>query len=246
MSGRILLTEDVSSNQHFSETRDKILRKISNPRFPCTFSRKAAKDKTILWGYHDRRNSNEELIDILISYTNFIRQTAPKTRLLSPLIVIFDGIDAKKLEDQQKQAWEIIQSIHYSDPMPWPTDIPLDPNDSNWCFCFNGVQLFINVSLPGYTELKTRNLGNSICFVINPREVFDLVAPSNSAQGKKVRQAIRAKIPVYNNTETYPKELGFFSEKNNKEWKQYILPQSNQRVTNCPLKISRKDTQYVD
>ena len=88
-------------------------------------------------------------------------------------------------------------------------DITKDVYDFKWCLYFNDVQLFINISCSKHKKLKSRNLSDDICLIINPREVFDLVAPYNRSKGLKIRNHIRERICLFNQTDTYPPELGF-------------------------------------
>lgn len=76
-----------------------------------------------------------------------------------------------------------------------------------------------------------------ICLVINPRQIFDVVAPLNKIKGIKIREKIRERVETYNGFPA-PKELGFFGDKNNLEWKQYQLyEQGGLENTKCPLNI---------
>lgn len=118
-------------------------------------------------------------------------------------------------------------------------DVSINPYSSNFSFCFNGVQIFFNVSTPHHKVLKNRNLGHYIVFIVNPRENFDFVAPNNSEKGVKTRKLIRNRVLSYNN-EVIPSELGFFSDSNNFEWKQYTLPEPNvENLKECPFKVKK-------
>ena len=47
-----------------------------------------------------------------------------------------------------------------------------DPRDPAWAFCLAGTPLFLNMSFPGHRQMKSRNLGRYITFVINLREML--------------------------------------------------------------------------
>jgi len=126
------------------------------------------------------------------------------------------------LEDEHKFCWEQLRILHENDPAAWPSDVPTDPNDSQWTFCFNEEQLFFNMSCPKQLKLKSRNLGRHITFVVNPRKNFDAIASLNSKKGIMVRQTIRNRVKNYNDG-FVPSELGFFGDEKNLEWMQYQL-----------------------
>ena len=76
--------------------------------------------------------------------------------------------------------------MHDNDTQPYPSHIPLDTDSPQWCFCFQDIELFINVSCPHHDMYKNRNLGAYIAFVINPRENFDFVASGSKKSGIRV------------------------------------------------------------
>jgi FPC/CPF motif-containing protein YcgG len=84
-------------------------------------------------------------------------------------------------------------------------------------------------------------IGSKLVLVINPREVFDVVAPQNKLKGLKIRQKIRARIKKYNSDAPIPTQLGFFGDPNNKEWQQYQLIEPGSLVLNtCPLHMKKE------
>lgn len=156
-------------------------------------------------------------------------------RLLNPLIIIIRNraISPEQLAKQQKFAWQLIQSIINQQPSQ---NTVLSFSDPSWTLQFNGVELFINASLPGYKRMLSRSLCNQICFVVNPRAVFDIVASAKTSQGQKVRDTIRKRVCNYNPMETCPSTLGGFGQDNNLEWQQYVLEDDGKQINKCPLK----------
>ncbi len=224
-------------------SKEQIENIINHETFPCIFARKACKAKTINWLFcRLSNNQKDDFLNGLIEYTDFIKFTPPKDRLLSPMIAVLEH-NANNLEHEHKVAWEFIQYLIDNDSKEWPKEISKSPNDSNWCLCFNEVQLFINVSSSRHLKYKSRNLGENICLVINPREVFDIVAPLNKKKGVKIRERIRERVEVMNGAPA-PKELGFFGDKNNLEWRQYQLTEEGGYYpSTCPLTILQRDKQ---
>lgn len=238
MSSRIYTT-DCPVAVYWERKREEILQIVRSETFPCVFGRKAANVRSLYWLFHESSDDPMNFIAGLIEYTNFIKNTPPEERLLRPLITVIKS-DIKTLADQQKLAWEFIQLLIEKDPAPWPNNIARDVDNHNWCLCFNSNQLFINISCPGHKMVRSRNLGSEIFLVINPREIFDIVAPRNKTKGLKIRSYIRDRIKEYNTDEKIPDQLGFFGDPNNKEWKQYQLNEINGFYFNeCPLRMKK-------
>ena len=143
-------------------------------------------------------------------------------------------MDVKTYHDQ---AWNVLQYLHDHDPKPWPTAIPTDPNDALWSFCFDGEPLFINISSPAHALRSSRNLGDGLALVIQPRVNFDHVAGLQSPGGEEIRQRIRQRMHAYDG-QPHPTDLGTYGQSDNIEWKQYALNETNTPTQNtCPLKI---------
>lgn len=215
----------------------EIKRIIDNNNFPCIFGRKAGKNNTIQWLFCELSyNQKSFFLKGVIDYTNFIKATLPEERLLYPLIAVIQT-DAKNLKDEHETAWKFIQYLIDNEPKQWLLDVPQDPNSYEWCLCFNEIQLFVNISSSKHLKYKSRNLGNNLCLVINPRQIFDVVAPLNKTKGIKIREKIRERVEAYNGFPA-PKELGFFGDKDNLEWKQYQLYEAGGLENiECPLNI---------
>ena len=104
--------------------------------------------------------------------------------------------------------------------------------------CFDGMQLFVNMSCPAHDKRKSRNLGKYLAFIVNPRERFDIVAP-DSPEGWRVRNIIRSRCAAYDGQPHAP-ELGSY-QKGEIEWSQYGLSDVNgQPASTCPFE-QRKD-----
>jgi FPC/CPF motif-containing protein YcgG len=215
---------------------------LNDSTFPCIFGRKVNQNHTIKWLFCEASPKQKDcFLDGVREYTEFIKITLPEDRILSPLIVVLQQNDSLNLEEEHKIAWDFIQYLIDNDLKEWPIDIPRDTSHFNWCLCFNEVQLFVNISSSKHVKYKSRNLGSNICLVINPRQIFDLVAPLGKEKGLKIRNKIRERVELYNGLPA-PEELGFLGDKNNLEWKQYQLYETGGlKLTECPLKLKNKE-----
>ncbi|WON80610.1 YqcI/YcgG family protein [Acinetobacter sp. UGAL515B_02] len=140
---------------------------LSQNNFPCLFGRSAYKRKSLKFLFVN------EIIDLqkgLLLYTDFIKKTPLEERLYSPLIITFRRIGFKNLTEEHEFCWEQLKLLHSLDEAEWPNDIPKDPHDNQWTFCFDQTQLFFNMSCPSHHHIKSRNLGPYVTFVVNPRQ----------------------------------------------------------------------------
>jgi FPC/CPF motif-containing protein YcgG len=210
--------------------------RVGSESFPCLFARKAWVSETVRFAFAECSGIDEfdDVLVVLTDYTNFVKNTPLGNRLFSPLVLFF--VAAKLDSDNLHElGWRVLNWVHSLDPARWPDDVAKDPDNPSWCFCFNGVQLFVNMSTPEHRDLRSRNLGDYLTFVINPRENFDAVASMKTRSGRLVRENIRKRVADYNGG-LIPEELGFFGDENNREWQQYQLEESNlPRPAQCPF-----------
>ncbi|HGG6556696.1 TPA: YqcI/YcgG family protein [Salmonella enterica subsp. diarizonae serovar 61:i:z] len=216
-----------------------ITEKLSNANFPCLFGRHSWKLETILFSFISKENRTKDIISSFSELTNITKIKKEEERLYSPLLCIFEETKFNSIEEEQSFAWKQLQILHDNDIGVWPDSIPEDPECSEWTFCFNDIELFINISCPGHKKIISRNLGDNIIFVVNPRKHFDIVANANDPKGVKIREKIRSRVKIYNNDDS-PLELGFYGDHNNREWKQYALHEPGSDMpASCPLKIKK-------
>lgn len=216
--------------------------RLGRDDFPCLFARRAWNSCSILFLFcgRDEAGGFRDFLAGLTEFTRFVKDTALADRLFSPLVVFFET-DVEHVADQHAIGWDALNWVHERDPAPWPSGISRSPDDPDWCFCFNGVQLFVNMSSTAHTVLRSRNLGARLTFVINPRENFDAVASIHTKSGRLVRDRIRSRVAAYNDG-AVPEELGFYGEEGNREWKQYQLEEAGlPRPATCPFRAARED-----
>lgn len=234
------------SNMWVAEAYRDFVQVVSGEGFPCLFGRSGLKRGSLKLLFVSSDHHETELVAGLASYTDFVRATPVDDRLYSPLIVIFEPKGFADLASEHAFCWNQLETLHRSDPSAWPIGVPTDPQDSRWSFCFDGLQLFFNMSCPHHFQLKSRNLGQRITFVVNPRENFDRIASVKSMKGVKVRETIRGRVRIYNGG-LVPPELGFFGDDKNLEWKQYLLnePDTTPPET-CPWHFAGKIDSHKD
>lgn len=231
----IVITQQSPEQDWKKKAMRQLSARLEDKAFPCLFGRKAWKDQSAHFAFCDvADNDYSEFLKGLVNYTNFVKSTAMEDRLLSPLIVFFNS-NGHSLH-QHELGWRALNWVHRRDPKAWPAQVPAEPDNAEWTFCFNDVSLFVNMSSSNHKILQSRNLGDYLTFIINPRENFDAVASSETKSGRKVREQIRNRVAHYNNGYV-PSELGFFGDQDNLEWKQYQLAEEGlEQPKSCPFK----------
>ncbi|CDH06771.1 YqcI/YcgG family protein [Xenorhabdus bovienii] len=210
--------------------------------FPCVFSKRAFRKKLLKFIFIADVDASgiSHLGSGLEEYVEISKNWDGDLNTAYPLIVAFslDAINAQSVDDYYAFGWKILQDLHDIDSVPWPESVDKDPHSSSWSMCFNGMQLFCNMSSPTNQVRRSRNLGKHFILVINPRERFDIVA-GNTPDGHKVRSNIRSRI---NNYDSFPHSLQLASYGSNAlEWQQYGLLEENiERTDRCPFVFRKK------
>ncbi|MBA1200996.1 YqcI/YcgG family protein [Pseudomonas capeferrum] len=233
-----LTAEHIRHKEHWTfATLERFRALLANPEFPCLFGRKAVAAKTCHIVFARAAHLASDIARGLGDYIRTIEPIPLKQRIGSPLLVFLETRAGSTLAEQQAMAWSVMQEVHLHDPQPWPQQVPRDPDDTQWSFCYAGMPLFINMSFPGHVHMKSRNLGDAIAFVINPRESFDEVASATTESGQRIRARIRERVREYNEG-VMPESLGFFGQEDNFEWKQYQLQEAGSlKPSRCPFHV---------
>lgn len=89
-----------------------------------------------------------------------------------PLPKIFFGPAVEKQSewDYHEQFWKVLEFLHRRDLEPWLTDIPTEPDDPRWEFCFAGEPMFVVGRAPFYTNRKSRYMPYGLEMTIQPRK----------------------------------------------------------------------------
>lgn len=94
--------------------------------------------------------------------------------------------------------------------------------------------MLVFASTPAYRRRGSRNMGNSLVLLFQPRRVFDGIEGGTPA-GTRAREIIRARMEAWDGMEAHP-DMGSYGDPSSHEWKQYFLPDDNAPVTGrCPF-----------
>lgn len=224
---------------HHEVAQDLRSRLLPPSEFPCTFSQNAWRRGLVWYAFVDALTDTGRAAARadLRAYVADARVWDGQVNTARPLIMAFapSAARAETIEDYHAIGWRVLQDWLDHDPAPWPQDVARAPGAAYWSMCFDGMQLFVNMSCPAHVERQSRNLGRHFVLVVNPRERFDMVA-GDTPEGRRVRTVIRDRCAAYDGMPHAP-ELGSY-QKGEIEWVQYALGDSNDRDPGaCPLKM---------
>ncbi|MFD1747582.1 YqcI/YcgG family protein [Rhizobium helianthi] len=209
------------------------------PEFPCVFAQNAFARGNILClpvPFKDKGYDLKFFYDGLKDYLEDCLKWDGSVNTAQPLLVLFEPVaHLSSTSDYQELFISSMQYLIDHDPIPWVDGTPTAPEREFWSMCFQGQQIFVNVSHPQNLKRRSRNLCDCMVLVINPRERFDIVAGIHK-KGFAMRQKIRENIDLYDDVPRSPL-LGHY-ESGDLEWPQYMLPDDNETPPlRCPLKF---------
>lgn len=237
--------KDDPNHDWMVQANDQFSGKLRDKTFPCPFGRLThRKDaQQLIFVNQDSPQGLAQLREQIIEWTEFVKQDDAMFR---PLVIFFKPEACNKATDYHQKGWEILQYLHDNDPASWPADTASDPEHHLWSFCFNGIQISVNISNPAQLVRQARNLGDGMVMVFNPRKDFDMVA-GNTKGGRETRKSIRAALARYEGQAEQgkkgapsdlenPNNLGMYGDPNNLEWRQYAASEENMPLpSKCPF-----------
>lgn len=154
---------------------------------------------------------------------------------ITSLVVLFEPpTDEQSPEVYKNQFWGLLEYLGESDPEPWPETVPPDPDHPKWRYCFAGESLFLVARAPFYEARRSRYTPHGLEITIQPAGVFDGLS-GMSDDGQRARSTIRDRLENYDEIPRHP-DSGDYSDPRRREWKQYMLPETNEEsVARCPL-----------
>ena len=130
--------------------------------------------------------------------------------------------------------WDLLAYLHEHDPEPWPADVPADPADPEWEFCFAGEPMFAVARAPCYERRHSRHAPHGLELTVQPRWVFDGLGGDTEA-GQEARAVIRERLLDYDEVPPHP-DIGDYGAPGVREWEQYVLPDDNDdRIEEFPI-----------
>jgi len=203
-----------------------------NP-FPCHFAKQGIENSTFRYTYITKEEiaTPQTFKLALIEYLKVYKTIDWP----SVLVTFIETNEENSLENHEQNFWNILQYLNNEDKGEWPIDIPKDPNNHQWQFCFQDTPIFVN----GHSsEYKNRISRSSKCDMMLVIQTIDTLKPvsGTSKMSDRIRKTIRERVNKYDKIEV-SNLLGSYPNEDSNEWKQFWLPDENVDKTKCPMHI---------
>jgi FPC/CPF motif-containing protein YcgG len=204
------------------------------PPFPCYFAVDAHEDGDIRYLFAPSEATDEgkaTFAEGLATYLGGARDIAD----LTSMAAFFEPpSEALSFEAYWNRFWGLLDYLHRHDPEPWPDEIPADPGDSEWEFCYAGEPMFVVARAPCYERRQSRHTPHGLEITVQPRWVFDGLG-GDTEKGQRARSVIRDRLAAYDDVPCHP-DIGEYGAPGVHEWQQYMLPDDNdERPSEFPI-----------
>ncbi|TWB12408.1 hypothetical protein FBZ89_12421 [Nitrospirillum amazonense] len=202
---------------------------VLNPAYPCFYGTQSERLGDIYYSYVDDgclHHLPETLRTFLAIGTISDRKRRNMALFLDPRRAPRDH------EEARAQFWDVLAYLRDHDRQGAATS--LDADHPLWEFSFGGSMMFVVGASPTYLSRHSRNLGDGMVLLFQPREVF--IDPLNGRPIEmEARARIRERLQAWDGMAAHP-DLGVYGDPSNREWRQYFLPDDNQPVRGqCPF-----------
>ena len=203
---------------------------VADDRYPCYFGTRALREDLYVTGVEATHlESLPEIIAAFVEISRSIKRRNNLAVFFRPLPLQTEHVEYQEL------FWRALQYLHDRDPLPEAVPA-ITVDDPHWEFPFAGEQFFVVAASPSYRNRRSRNLGPSFVMIFQPRDVFD-GADTREPLNTAARETIRKRLTEWDRIGPHP-ELGTFGDPDNREWRQYFLPDDADRGRGkCPLRM---------
>jgi FPC/CPF motif-containing protein YcgG len=217
----------------YAEDLVRTLTSLQKP-FPCTFAVAAAKKNHLRFGFIDNLHETDTWWPLTNILSDYLKNYQKISRDTSLVIFFPPGYKLLTIAEYYQKFWDILQFLHDNDPEEWPASVPRQVDDKWWEFSFGGVPIFAVCSTPAHGRRKSRS-SPTFLITFQPRWVFEGLG-ADTPRGTTARRVIRERLRAYDYVQPSP-ELGAYGNDENREWRQYFLPDDNQdSLPECPFR----------
>lgn len=204
---------------------------ILDPRFPCYFGTKAEEQGHMRFCLVEP-DHDQVLAEALAAFVRFSR-AHPRRR---HVFIAFFADRRGCFDADESRFWATLQWLHDHDPQPWPPEVPDDPDDPAWEFCFASDPMFAFPCIPAYQRRLSRRTGDHFAMCFQPRRVFFGVDRTDPG-GERIRADIYDRVRRWDRLPPHPELIDLsYGDPRMREWKQYVLPDHNRQLrARCPL-----------
>lgn len=201
-------------------------------RFPCIPATRAFALGHLRYGFAPSPwddSVGPELAQIIAEYGRTSRSFGD----YSSLVVFFEAEEnVREVLAYEDAFWNLLNQVSRLDRTPWPEDIPEDPEQALWEFCYDGERYFVYCGTPAHTSRQSRSFPYFM-LALTPRWVLDQwnAYPEKAAV---IAPRIRARLAAYDTAPAHP-ELKPYGSQGNLEYKQYFLRDDDTSPAGCPF-----------
>ncbi|MEH7012861.1 YqcI/YcgG family protein [Neobacillus niacini] len=174
----------------------------------------------------------DELASLLKDYSNIYKSIGTYTSL----IIFYEPSPEKgndsSVEQYEQAFWKQLNQLSKLDEVKWPSNIPTDPTQPMWEYCFHGEQYFMYCATPSHIKRNSRHFPYFM-LAITPRWVLEKFT-SSPLHAEKIKTKIRERLVNYDSITINP-DLNTYGKNDNYEWKQYFLRDDDSTLSKCPF-----------
>jgi FPC/CPF motif-containing protein YcgG len=218
--------------------------------FPCFFGKESVTAGDPLYTLVPSTTDPEALLGLRDTLREYLRVWQDHSKRAS--LVTFFRPPGRELSEAEyhERLWHVLQFLHVHDPAPWPEEIPTEPDDPYWEFCFDGEPIFPTCRAPFYDDRQSRYCPVGLEITFQPRALFEgMGVTGDTAAGERARETIRERATAYDGVCPHA-DLGDWGQEGDREWLQYMLESDPaQSPDECPIDVTRdhpKVTPSVD
>ncbi|MFC4357299.1 YqcI/YcgG family protein [Halobium salinum] len=225
--------------EHYDSFREGMLGERDGEPFPCYFGVESERAGDNFYTFVESTTHPDALFTLRRTLLEYLDRF-PKRDAPSPLVAFFRPDPEVTTEaDYHERLWNVLEFLHVHDPEPWPADIPTDPDDSRWEFCFAGTPMFPTCRAPFYDARMSRYCPVGLEITFQPRALFDGITADTEA-GQHAREVIQSRIEAYDAVCPHA-DIGDWGVDGDREWPQYLLSgDPDQAPDECPLRVTRQ------
>ena len=135
------------------------------------------------------------------------------------------------VEQFEQLFWKQLGGLSAIDGMQWPEDIPTDPHDPVWEFCFHGEKYFMYCATPSHQNRQSRHF-DTMMLAITPRWVLQEFG-KNESYANNIKKQVRKRLAKYDSISIHH-DLNSYGSEDNFEWRQYFLRDDDTSLSKCP------------
>jgi uncharacterized protein len=204
---------------------------VGQTEYPCHFGRNAI-ERGELFTTWIETGGHDALAPALAAFLDYSQPT-PELRQVLSVFVEPDGTP-RSHTDYGRLFWQLLRLLNDADTEPWPQDMPATPEHPDWEFTFHGTPMFVFAATPTHSVRRSRNLGDCLILLFQPRNVFAGIEGGTPA-GIAARRRIRQRLTAWDGADAHP-SMGNYGDPSNFEWKQYFIAEDDSDVfATCPL-----------